>query len=224
RADDAMTSYSSRGPTRSGWIDGFGIRHYDHLLKPDIVAPGNKLIYAEAANNYLVTQNPALDAGVSPVDGRRMMYMNGSSMATPVAAGAAALLLQANPSLTPNIIKALLMYTAQPLAGYNMLEQGAGEINIEGAVRAARLVRTDLAQSTVVGTPLLTTAVPPVPHTTIAGHTFTWSQGILFNHYFATGSELITKYQPIYGLGFLMSDGVVVSDSLVSDGTLLSNG
>src|SRR6185503_19311847 len=169
RADDAMTTYSSRGPTRSGWVDGFGIKHYDHLIKPDIVAPGNKLIYAEAANNYLVTQNPSLDAGVSPVDGRRMMYMNGSSMATPVAAGAAALLLQANPSLTPNMIKALLMYTAQPLAGYNMLEQGAGEINIEGAVRAARLVRTDLAQCTIAGTPLLTTVVPPVPQTTIAG-------------------------------------------------------
>ena len=87
RGDDAITSFSSRGPTRSGWVDTLGVKHYDHLIKPDIVAPGNKLIYAEAADNYLVTNNPALDAGVSPVDERRMMYMSGTSMAAPVAAG-----------------------------------------------------------------------------------------------------------------------------------------
>src|SRR5207245_7870060 len=90
RSDDAVATYSSRGPTRSAWTDFYGLKHYDHLIKPDIVAPGNKLIYAEAPNNYLVTQNPSLDAGVSPVDARRMMYMNGTSMAAPVAAGAAA--------------------------------------------------------------------------------------------------------------------------------------
>ncbi|HEY0003215.1 MAG TPA: S8 family peptidase, partial [Pyrinomonadaceae bacterium] len=139
RGDDVVATFSSRGPTRSSWKDALGIRHYDNLIKPDIVAPGNKIVEAEAIDNYLVQQNPALDAGISQADGRRMMYLNGTSMATPVAAGAAALLLQANPSLTPNLIKAILMYTAQPLAGFNMFEQGAGQINIEGAVRLARL-------------------------------------------------------------------------------------
>src|SRR5205814_7370558 len=132
--------------------------------------------------------------GVSPVETRRMMYLNGSSMATPVAAGAAALLLQANPALTPNMVKLLLMYTAQPIASCNMLEQGAGEINIEGAVRLARMMRTDLTQGTPVGTPLLTSGLPPVPQTTIAGQTFNWSQGIVFKYDFATGVELITRY------------------------------
>ena len=106
-----------------------------------------------------------------------MMYLNGTSMATPVVAGAAALLLQANPSLTPNMIKALLMYTAQPLAGYNMLEQGAGELNIEGAMRLARLIRTDFATATPLGGPMLRATGPPTPQTTIAGQTFNWSQG-----------------------------------------------
>jgi subtilisin family serine protease len=87
--------------------------------------------------------NPTLDAGVSPVDTRDMMTLSGSSMAAPVVAGAAALLLQANPSLTPNLVKTILEYTAQALPGFNYLEQGAGEINIEGAVRLAKLVRTD---------------------------------------------------------------------------------
>src|SRR5688572_33194154 len=84
-----------------------------------------------------------------------MMYLSGSSMATPVAAGAAALMIQANPNLTPNLVKALLMYSAQPLAGFNMFEQGAGQLNIAGAVELARLVRTDLSATTTVGSPLL---------------------------------------------------------------------
>ena len=139
RNDDGVTSYSSRGPTRSYSTDESGVRHYDNLIKPDVVAPGNRLVQAQAVDNALVTNNPALDAGVSPVDNRKMMYLNGTSMATPIAAGTAALMLQANPSLTPNLVKAILMYTAQPLAGFNMLEQGAGQVNIEGAVRLARL-------------------------------------------------------------------------------------
>jgi subtilisin family serine protease len=132
RTDDQVASYSSRGPTRSRWTDGAGITHYDNIIKPDLVAPGNKLVFAKSPGNLLITQNPTLDAGVSPVDARDMMALSGSSMAAPVAAGAAALLLQANPSLTPNLVKTILEYTAQPLPGFNYLEQGAGEINIEG--------------------------------------------------------------------------------------------
>ncbi|HVG29961.1 MAG TPA: S8 family serine peptidase, partial [Pyrinomonadaceae bacterium] len=38
RADDGVASYSSRGPTRSSWADAAGARHYDNLVKPDLVA------------------------------------------------------------------------------------------------------------------------------------------------------------------------------------------
>src|SRR5215207_864648 len=109
--DDSVATYSSRGPTRSFWTDGFGSRHYDNLIKPDVVAPGNRIIDAQAAGNLLVTQNPTLDANVSGSSARDQMYLSGTSMSAPVAAGAAALMLQANPSLTPNMVKALLMYT-----------------------------------------------------------------------------------------------------------------
>jgi subtilisin family serine protease len=186
RGDDGVASFSSRGPTRSFAVDQNGAVTYDNLIKPDIVAPGNKLIEAQAVNNVLVNQNPALDAGVSPVDNRKMMYLSGSSMATPVAAGVAALMLQANPTLTPNLIKALMMYTAQPLAGFNMLEQGAGQVNAAGAVKLAQLVRRDLTSTTNIGEPLLTTSDVPTPETTIGNQTFTWSRGILLNYTYAT--------------------------------------
>jgi serine protease AprX len=101
RNDDGVATYSSRGPTRSFWTDAYGVRHYDNLIKPDLVAPGNKIIDAQSAGNLLVTQNPTLDANVSGSAAREQMYLSGTSMATPVVSGAAALLLQANPSLTP---------------------------------------------------------------------------------------------------------------------------
>src|SRR6185369_727009 len=113
RNDDVIASFSSRGPTRSFTTDDAGNRTYDNLVKPDLVAPGNKLVEAESRDNYLITHNPSLDAGVSGADERKMMYLSGTSMATPLAAGTAALMLQANPNLTPSLVKALLMYTAQ---------------------------------------------------------------------------------------------------------------
>ncbi|HEX7957589.1 MAG TPA: S8 family peptidase, partial [Pyrinomonadaceae bacterium] len=204
RSDDGVTTYSSRGPTRGYYTDAAGVRRHDNFVKPDLVAPGNKIIDAAAAGNYLLAHNPQLDAGVSPADSRRMMYLNGTSMATPVVAGAAALMLQANPKLTPNLVKALLMYSAQPLAGYNMLEQGAGEVNVEGAVRLAKLVRTDLSGATLLGSPMLT-GPAPLPQSSVAGETFAWSQGLVLKYGFVTGAQLITSYQKIYGLGVLVT-------------------
>ena len=49
-----------------------------------------------------------------------------------------ALMLQANPKLTPNGVKAILQYTAQQYAGYDALTEGAGFLNSVGAVRLAR--------------------------------------------------------------------------------------
>jgi hypothetical protein len=126
--------------------------------------------------------------------------------------------------LTPNLVKALLMYTAQQLPGANTFEQGAGLVNIEGAARLARLVRTDLSSSTAVGSPLLTAAAP-APQTTLAGWTFDWSQGVVLDHTFATGESLVTKYQKVYGLGVLLGDGTLVSDGvLLADRALMSDG
>jgi hypothetical protein len=59
-------------------------------------------------------------------------------MAAPVVSGTVALMLQANPQLTPNLVKAILQYTAQVYPGYNPLQQGAGFLNALGAVKLAR--------------------------------------------------------------------------------------
>lgn len=223
RLDDVVTTYSSRGPTRGFVTDSQGVDHYDNIIKPDLVAPGNRIIDAVSPNNRLLSTTPALDANVSALAKHKMMYMSGTSMATPVVAGAAALLLQRNPRLTPNLVKAILEYTAQPLEGFNTLEQGAGELNIEGAVRLAGLIRTDVKRLTL-GAPLLTGPIP-VESTTIADVNFVWGGGLIQNWNFIYGNELITKYQGIYGAGTILSNGVLLtSGTLMTNGTLLTAG
>jgi subtilisin family serine protease len=227
RGDDVVTTYSSRGPTRSYWTDALGFRHHDNLIKPELVAPGNKVIAAMAdiEHNALVSEYPQLNANVSTDPERMMMVMNGTSVATPVVSGTVALMLQANPSLTPNLIKAILMYTAQPLAGYNTLEQGAGQLNIEGAVRLAKIIRRDLNPGLGLGAPLLDLTDLPFPWTTISGYTFPWSQGIIVGHTFLTGYGLMTRYQRIYNQGVLASDGLIyVNGSFLADYAWLSGG
>ncbi|HLM55521.1 MAG TPA: S8 family serine peptidase [Pyrinomonadaceae bacterium] len=224
RNDDTVATYSSRGPTRGFYTDSFGARHYDNLVKPDLVAPGNRLVDPQSPGNALVAQNPSLDANVSGSTAREQMFLSGTSMATPAVAGAAALLLQANPRLTPNMVKMILMYTAQPLAGFNQFEQGAGQLNLEGAMRLARLVRQDLPSPTPVGTPLLTAAAP-APQSSVAGWTFNWGGGVILDQSFATGVNLITKYQSVYGLGVLLADGTVEANgALLADAVLMSDG
>jgi hypothetical protein len=59
-------------------------------------------------------------------------------MAAPVVSGTVALMLQANPALTPNAVKAILQYTAWMYPAYDVLTQGAGFLNARGAVELAR--------------------------------------------------------------------------------------
>src|SRR2546425_324340 len=59
-----------------------------------------------------------------------------------VAPGNAPLVLQANPALTPNAVKAILQYSAQVYPGYDPLTEGAGFLNTVGAVRLAKFYAT----------------------------------------------------------------------------------
>lgn len=226
RDDDSIATFSSRGPTRSYWTDGASVQHYDNLVKPDLAAPGNKVIYAQSLNNLLVAQNPSLDANVSGNAAKEEMYLNGTSMAAPLVAGAAALMFQANPKLTPNMIKAILMYTAQQLPNFNHFEQGAGQLNIEGAIRIAKLVRTDLNwATTATGTMMLNGALPSPQASVIAQQSVEWSQGCVMDQTFVYGSALMNYYQKVYATGVLISDGTVESNGvLIVDSTLMSSG
>ena len=128
RKDDSIAAFSSRGPTYLDWS-----------AKPDLVASGVGTISLAAPNStFYATRPQLLVNGFVGGSDRAYLVLSGTSMAAPVVAGTVALMLQANPALTPNAVKAVLQYTAEQRAGYNSLTQGAGFLNALGAVRLAR--------------------------------------------------------------------------------------
>ena len=131
RSDDYVAEFSGRGPTR-----------FEKAMKPDVVAPGYAVVSTAATGSYLLTTYPTTQVTAG------YMRLNGTSMATPVVAGAAALMLGANPSLSAHTVKAVLQYTSQRLGTTDAMTQGAGELNVAGAVRLAKLINASAAPNT----------------------------------------------------------------------------
>ncbi len=130
RQDDTIATYSSRGPSR-----------LDFVLKPDIVAPGNQVISLEVNNSYLdaayastnEVPTSAYRTNGNDKSSNKYFRLSGTSVSAPVVSGAAALLLQRDPSLTPDTVKARLMLTADKW-GADPLTYGAGYLNIPAAL------------------------------------------------------------------------------------------
>jgi serine protease AprX len=127
RWDDVMAPYSSHGPTA-----------IDYLAKPDVVAPGTGMVSLASPGSLMYQTKAAyLLAGTRATASKPYLSLSGTSMAAPVVSGTVALMLQANPKLTPNLVKAIIEYTAQDYH-YDALTQGAGFLNSRGAVDLAR--------------------------------------------------------------------------------------
>src|SRR5262249_36959721 len=110
-----------------------------YSAKPDVVAPGVGIESLADPSGLLFATRPAarirgtIDTATEPY-----LSLTGTSMAAPVVAGTVALMMQANPSLTPNLAKAILQYTAEHKSRYNEMTQGAGFLNARGAVQVAK--------------------------------------------------------------------------------------
>jgi subtilisin family serine protease len=193
RADDVVATFSSRGPTRSYTTDASGARRYDNIIKPELVAPGNKLVSAESYPNKLKSTNSLLAAYDTTSEQQDMMYLSGTSMAAPLVSGAVALMFEVNPKLTAGMARTLLQYTATPIKGANLLEQGAGQLNVAGATKLSDLVRRDLAPTDGV----------------VLGDGVLIADGVVF----ADGVVISD--------GVMVADGVMLGDSLLGLSTLL---
>ena len=170
RSDDIVARFSSRGPT---WID--------RAAKPDILAPGVGIeSLSDPHSTLYATYSDYLLDGTRPTPYKPYLSLSGTSMSAPVVAGAVALMLEANPDLTPNAVKAILEYTAEERPGESFLAQGAGMLNALGAVRMA----------TYFGTP---DSPQPTPADTIEDERIEWSRQIVW------GNERIAGGVPLPG-------------------------
>jgi serine protease AprX len=128
RSDDQLASFSSSGPS-----------YIDFEAKPDLVAPGvGTVSLAVPGSTFFTQKSQYLLSGFRLLASKPYLALSGTSMAAPVVSGSIALMMQANPKLTPNLVKAILQYTAQRYPGYGALRQGAGFLNTLGAVRLAK--------------------------------------------------------------------------------------
>ncbi|SNT07449.1 S8 family peptidase [Actinacidiphila glaucinigra] len=132
---DRLASFSSTGP-----------RVGDGGIKPDLTAPGVAIGAAAAHDSYLSTVAPAVADGY--------IALNGTSMATPHVAGAAAILVQQHPDWSGDDIKDALV-SSTTSGGYTPFEQGSGRVDLRKAIK----------QTVVAGQTSLSFGVAQWPHT-----------------------------------------------------------
>lgn len=139
-----LIDFSSRG--KKGEEGTFTMpdgEEWTYKNEVSIVAPGVDIISTRAKTN--VVSNGGAD-DVDAIEAEYLPYytmISGTSMATPHVAGIAAVMLEANPNLTPIEIKRLMMETATNMPGYEKWEVGGGYVNAEAAVAAALSFDTD---------------------------------------------------------------------------------
>ncbi|HMF58556.1 MAG TPA: S8 family serine peptidase [Pyrinomonadaceae bacterium] len=142
--EGGLASFSSRGTAREDRLANSDPN--DDNDAPTLVAPGTgrefdsnstkftaAILSTRSKSNVFangLTDDTEIPAAYLPY----YTQISGTSMATPFIAGTAALLLDANPVLTPDEIKQILVATASRMPGYQEYQVGAGYVNVHAAV------------------------------------------------------------------------------------------
>lgn len=123
-SDDYVSSFSSRGPTLG-----------DMVLKPDLLAPGNRIIATMGKTAKLKKDLPSrvINCNSAGCGSEKYLELSGTSMAAPVVSSAVAMMLEKDPTLSPSTIKARLMRSATKIDA-PPIEAGAGVLNIDAAL------------------------------------------------------------------------------------------
>jgi serine protease AprX len=195
RADDQIASYSSKGPSV-----------VDHVVKPDLVAPGNRMVSLRDAGSTLDMAYPEARIAVAGNYTPQYFRLSGTSMAAPVVSGAAALLLQKEPALTPDQVKARLMKTAgksfpsystasDPITGvvytmqYDIFTIGAGYLDVAAALNNSerpngRAFSPTAVYDAVAGRVKIVWNKP-------AGESLAWGDSLAWGEAFVWGSSVL---------------------------------
>jgi serine protease AprX len=125
RSDDVVAPYSSKGPAE-----------YEIVVKPDVVAPGTHIVSLEAQNSYLSATYKQWHVAGSGKNA--YLRLSGTSMATAVVSGGAALLINAAPSLTPAQVKMAMQMGAHFMPAEGLVAAGTGSVDFAQALKIAQ--------------------------------------------------------------------------------------
>ena len=225
RLDDTVASYSSKGPTL-----------IDHIVKPDIVAPGNRIVSLLSPGSYLAANfqkltlsptSPLVSCDVSLLgvstcssdSSAKYLNLSGTSMATPVVSAAAALMIQKDPTLTPDTIKARMMKTAWKgyvsnswaydvwgngyFSQYDVFTIGAGYLDVDQALGSTDVANGGATSPTVV----YNSSTRQV--TLLNGNSITWGASIIW------GNSIVWSDSIVWGANVVISDSIIWGNSIV---------
>lgn len=144
--DGMLADFSSRGLPREERLNDDNPNNDNEA--PTITAPGNGRFFESSLTRYGFTSDivsvraitnltaNGLNADTEIPLGMIPFYtqISGTSMATPFVAGVVALMLDADPTLTPDEIKQILTDTSTRMPGYEDYEVGSGYVNAYAAV------------------------------------------------------------------------------------------
>jgi len=154
--DDIVASFSAYGTTSDG------------VTKPDLVAPGKNIIARLVNTNMGMAQ-----AHPANVISNTYFKMSGTSVSTPMVSGAVAILLQAEPNLTPDQVKYRLLSSANKTwNGYSSIKAGFGYLDLFAAVKTPT---TESANTNILPSQLLTTGSNPITWSSVGWNSVGWN-------------------------------------------------
>jgi len=135
--DGKLADFSSRGTKGVGGTFTMDGKEWSWKDEPTITAPGVDIVSTRVIGPVA---SLAIDQDIETIETAYLPYyttMSGTSMATPHVAGIVALMLEANPLLSPAEVKSILEQTATNMPGYETWEVGAGYVNAYAAIDQA---------------------------------------------------------------------------------------
>jgi serine protease AprX len=219
RLDDNIASYSSKGPSL-----------VDHIAKPDLVAPGNRIASLESPGSHLATAH-TLEVIPMSGPGGKYLRLSGTSMATPVVAGAAALMIQQDSTLTPDTIKARMMKTAwkgypttswavdmegfSHLSQYDIFTIGAGYLDVDAVLHNTDVASGSAASPTATFDSCnhrvkLTNSSPLVSGTSII-----WDNSAIFANSIVWGGDAVLADSIVWGSDAAWGDTSIAANSII---------
>jgi serine protease AprX len=229
-SDDTITSYSSKGPTL-----------VDHVIKPDIVAPGNRIVTLLASGSTLDRLYPANRLSPSEYGSNSgtvyYTFMSGTSMAAPIVSGSVALMLEYIPNLTPDQVKARLMKTAAKsfptystaqtnsgisyTAQYDIFTIGAGYLDTYDAM-ASNDLPSGTALSPIAVRDYHGNVLLQADPSSLWGSSVIWDNSIVWDpEVFLNGTSIIWGSSAVWGDSTLAGNSVIWDQSVIWDDNII---